>query len=204
MLQSALIAGTLLVVAEPKPGIENTPTDYPQWALEQSKSAAALVELLIDPKGKVVNCKTLTTFEDSKLAKEICQIEAHKRWKAARLADGSSTYGLVRKFSKFFVPGDASADRVAALTHPFDIELFVNRLPGGASEVDVKVALVINPQGEIFECASTLAETPPALSDLVCKDQNLLDVKIEFGKSEQPIAYVTSRTVRLQLEPSKR
>lgn len=70
--------------------------DYPSSALRRNQSAAALLELIVDPEGGLVDCITRATFGDEDLAEDICKLQSNAELTAARDAQGNAAYGVLR------------------------------------------------------------------------------------------------------------
>lgn len=78
-------------------------TYYPSPALRKDQSAAALLELTVDPEGKRIGCETLAIFGDEDLAKDICKLQARAEIGAARDSNGNPAYGVLRVFVRYSI-----------------------------------------------------------------------------------------------------
>lgn len=168
--------------------------------LRANKSAAALIDILIDPAGKVIHCSTTERFGDKYLAGKICKIVLRKRIKPARLASGNAAYFADTMLMKFFIPGTRQGYRIARMVQSADAQLTVNALPGGAPNAEVTLAIAVDEAGKVTECAAGKKKESRALVDAVCGSLSLLKPPIRFDTSKMPLAHVTEFKVKLLVE----
>lgn len=76
---------------------------YPSTALRKDQSAAALLEMTVDPEGGLVDCITLATFGDEDLAEDICKLQSNAELTAARDAQGNAAYGVLRVLIRYSI-----------------------------------------------------------------------------------------------------
>jgi hypothetical protein len=174
-----------------------TPDDYPRSALAQGRSAATLIELLIDPTGKVARCSNVQTFGDAALAAQICPIALRKRWQPAKGKAAAPVHALVRTLVTFYQPDEPDGPAIAALKQAPDAGFTVSRLPAGADKAEAKVILLVGDQGQIDDCAPDPQESSAALADAVCRFRGQLPVQKQVDANGQLIAYVTAQRVSL-------
>lgn len=75
--------------------------NYPSSALRKNQSAAALLEIIVDPEGGLVDCITRATFGDEDLADDICKLQSDAELTAARDAQGNAAYGVLRVLVRY-------------------------------------------------------------------------------------------------------
>ncbi|GGC26281.1 hypothetical protein GCM10011371_12310 [Novosphingobium marinum] len=101
-------------------------TDYPDWAIRKEKSAAALVDVVVDPAGRVISCKPQQTFGDERLAGQICSKLSARDMKSARDATGTTRFFadtvLVRSIFR-------ATRKVTASAHCARVSTLLSRLP---------------------------------------------------------------------------
>ena len=196
-----MLLGLAMTLTGPDLGTLLRVQDYPEWAVNKSSSAAALVRLLVDPTGKIVRCETVATEGNANLAAQICVVARHHKVHPAITADGSPAWSQAMTMARFYIPGAAEADRIAKLGQSPDAELTVNRLPGGAGMIDVKVVLAVDEQGVPTLCTtdprSDVGGNPAALAAAVCANRATLGLKTVTAPDGHPLRYVTPLTVRL-------
>lgn len=202
MITLALLAGALI---GPDTSRAVRGEDYPARAIEKSLSAAALVRVLVDPKGRIAACDTLTVRGDAMLAREVCARLRRRTLDPAHFADGSPAWSQAVTVGRFYTPGGADSDEIARLGPEPDAELTVQRLPSGAASADVRVVLAVDEQGKAVDCAIDPRPpygTTPALAAAVCANKTMLGTAAVSGPDGRPLRYVTPRTVRLVVKPA--
>ena len=100
MLTIVIASAGLLSPPVMSPVIES----YPSKPMRNGQSAAALIEVVVDPRGKPVNCKTLTVFGNETLGNDICKLQGRAKYKPALTEAGEPTYGIIRAFIKYILP----------------------------------------------------------------------------------------------------
>lgn len=179
---------------------------YPLGAMQQGRSAAALVRLLVDPNGRVVRCETMATVGYPDLAAQACVRALHRKARAALDAGGSPAWSQATTMVQFYAPGAIEADEVAKSGPTPDAELIVSRLPGGAHQADVKVLLAVNEQGVATDCAidpraagleHARGADSPMLISAVCASRAALGLKPVIAPDGHAVPYVTTLAVRL-------
>lgn len=198
-LLAASTAGQGLAGPELSSGLQ--PDDYPIWAMQANVSAASIVELLIDPVGKVERCENKKTFENEKLASEFCKIFKRKRsQQPAHLRDGTPVYGVYRRAQKFFLPGTAQGYRVSTIMSDPEIELTVNKLPvSGVNQLDGFLTLLIDKTGAAIDCAVNKEPNKTTLPETICAYKTKIVQDIKLNNADTPIEYVIEIRVRLKL-----
>ncbi len=147
--------------------------DYPINYLRNANSAAALIEMVIDVKGKVESCRTIRTFGDEHFADSLCTRMRGSRWKPGRDADGQPVVGVVRMTMRMFIPGTEQGDEIGALGQGPDLEVAVVGLPDKiAPPFEVKVSALVDDKGAVTACEPR--PDTKALGSLACERVRLL------------------------------
>ncbi|MCB2080358.1 MAG: energy transducer TonB [Novosphingobium sp.] len=107
------------------PDVVPAEIEYPESALRGGKSAASLIDVVVDPNGKAVRCDILRTFGDDNLAAEVCSIQKSWKYKPAISQTGEPTFGIFRTLVKFALLGTPDGDYVDKLVTVPDISLAV-------------------------------------------------------------------------------
>ena len=171
-----------------------SPQDYPAEAMAHDWSAAAIVDILLDPRGKIVRCTVGSTVGVKQLATKICDLVHHKRVRAAQGADGTPLYGVAHGLIKMWIPDTSEGRAIAALKDPPDVELSVNKLPNGAAEAETDVSLLVDSTERVADCAFKSADPIGAIA---CSARDQLDVGKVADPDGKPVSYVTKVKVRI-------
>ena len=197
MSSLAFIAGAALVLASPDMANLVRYQDYPTGPLTRNLSAAAVIDLMIDPAGRTVKCQNLTTYGDAGLSADICKIVSRKRVRPATFRDGTGAYFIVDTLVKFCIPDTPVGAQICAMSQQPDLELTVNHLPGHGRAADVRLVLAVDEHGTVTDCGADKLEKQAVLVNTVCQDRSLLRREARTDLDGHPIAYVTTMKVRL-------
>ncbi len=205
MLDIPILAAALVIAPQPNVQAQIGPQDYPQAHLEAEHSAAALLEFVVSPDGKIENCRVLSFVGNEALTKAMCRLERQSSWRVARDGDGNPAYGVVRTLFKMTIPGTVDGDRITRMSQASDVELTVQRLPAGiSSPFDVKVELKVDQSGAVQICQpNSDAVIPSALAKIACDQAMGLKMGPVSGRSgplpgfiiEQKVRFVASQSV---------
>lgn len=145
---------------------------YPAKYLRENKSAAAAIQVIISPDGRIAQCKVLSIAGDEEFARATCLLLSPWMWSAARDASGNHAFGLVRTKYVWSIPGTRHGDELRALKLPPDIEMTVNRLPASAkAPVEARLTIEIDAKGAVMACKpSKWNEAPTALAVAACQE----------------------------------
>ena len=175
--------------------LERMRQDYPFDAVQNGRSAGALVEIWTDERGSIYKCDLETFVGDEHLAKQICGIFLKKRMNPARVASGAPAIGRLRTLFKLSAPGNAQATEVEETVERPDVELTVNRLPGGVQSYDIKIVLVVDSSGKIASCRAEQS-ADPQFASVACTQLAALSLPAGTGPKGEPVPYVTEAKVR--------
>ncbi|HYD23899.1 MAG TPA: hypothetical protein VEB68_03820 [Croceibacterium sp.] len=179
---------------------------YPQWALHTETSAAALVELVVKPNGRIERCELLDAVGSERLAEEMCQETEGTRLRPATDAAGNPTYGVMRTLLQLTVPGDGLATAENTV-EPIDLELTHDSLPAGyPGGFVLEVDLLVDRGGSVAACDAAYGG-PPAVFEpyvaMACEEARALELAPLAVEGDAARPYVTRRRVRFQPEPSQ-
>jgi hypothetical protein len=187
----------LAAAALAAPALGIGPEDYPEAALAQKKSAATLVNVVVDPEGRVVRCATLLTYGDEKLAHAICHLLSGRRQTPAKLRDGTPAWGVSEGLIKLWLPGTEGGEPIGKIPEPVRGEFTVGRLPEGDERARVKLVLAVDAAGVTRDCGAGTRERQKALVAIACKDAERLHRELLKDETGQPVGYVTNMPVDL-------
>ena len=174
---------------------------YPQWALHTNRSAGALVELVVDPDGRVQSCTLLDTIGSARLAQEMCEETEKMRLLGAQDTEGRPAYGVVHTLLKFTVDGD-ELKMVDSAGEPADLELTAEALPQGYERgFVVEVDLLVDAEGSVRHCDEAFGGPPArfaAYTELACGKARELAMKPLAVAGGPAGPYVTRLRARFQ------
>jgi TonB family protein len=173
--------------------------NYPTAALRDGRSAAAVIDAQVDPKGRISNCKALSTYGDKALADSICQLAERVRIEPASV-QGRSAYGVIRELIRFFLPQDQLGDKICAMHQPGDIEVQVNTLPAGKSALRVHANVLIDAAGKPRACNAP--DAPPGYGDVACGQVSAITFGPLKDGDGKPVQYVRRVIVDFVTQPS--
>lgn len=153
--------------------------------------AAAVVDAKVDNKGRVSNCKTLAASGDAQAANAICSHLESIQVEPASVT-GSSAYGILRE-----VVSTSSAG--TTLTNPADMELQVNKLPGGQTALRTVSNVLITSEGKPQACYAA-NDAPKAYADVACAQVSGITFGTMNDGDGKPVRYVRSVTIDFKLD----
>lgn len=129
MLAVMLSSAAMLAVPEPLPIV----LEYPESQLRRERSAAALIEVLVDSEGMPLQCETLQEFGDESFSREICGLQGAFRYRPAMDIEGMPTAGIARLLVKYVTVGARQSEAVRNLDAPgMTVEAIAQRLRSGS------------------------------------------------------------------------
>ena len=111
-----ILLAAAAVFATPKL-LELVPS-YPDTAARARSSAAAYIEMVVDPAGRSLSCRTLATFGDDHLAKMICKLQSDATFQPAKNDTGEPSYGIARVLVRYFYIGSKEGPTIQKLKAP--------------------------------------------------------------------------------------
>jgi hypothetical protein len=124
---------------------------YPTQALSNRDSAAALMDVEVDPQGRVIKCETIAVYGRNSLGQRICELQKKVRVTPATIG-GQPAFGAYRSFAAFYLPGDKLGREVAAVRPVASAEFTVASLPDGKDTLRLGLTLLIAPDGAVSDC----------------------------------------------------
>lgn len=177
---------------------EATSFDYPQEALRNDRSGAAVIAMMVDPKGKVVRCEIRQEFGDKALSSRICDLQ--QRHKPARDENGDPAFGMINAIVKYWLPGSEAGDQIARMVDAPNVTLSVADLPTEAEgKIDTKVIVRVDEAGLVAACqpeAEEDIEKPYAA--VACSQFSGLSLGVQNGRDDVPVSYVRDLRVRFE------
>lgn len=194
----ALIAATALSAAQwPAPLV--TDHDYPGGALLKEKSAATMLDLVIDPRGNVVKCTTSGVLGDAQLASSMCDIAKRKKALPARDAAGKPAFGFRRDFATLTLPGTHQADEIDSFGPAPDVDIEVASVPAGThSPVLVNLTIGVDKTGKTTSCEYGTGASS-AFAAVACKQVAQMAFDKLTDGSGAPVSYIRPVSVRFSL-----
>jgi hypothetical protein len=195
----ALIAASSMVAAQwPSPVVGQD--DYPTTALLRDKSAATMLEILIDPEGKVVKCTESGVVGDKQLASEMCKIAKHKKATPARDMSGKPAFGFRRDFASLSLPGTYQGDQIGNVGPAPDVDIQVASVPAGSQvPVIVNLTIAVDKAGKTAGCEYSKGGANAAFAKVACNQVRQMDFDKLTDGSGAAIGYVRPVTVRFSL-----
>jgi hypothetical protein len=189
------IAAAMMAPGPPlKPPI--TFHDYPEKMLRRNEEGAAVIALLIDPRGIPVACEV-----EQIIGTDVSKISCAKYMKAqfppAIDNDGQPAFGLYRTVSNFWLPGNG-ANFPVKLAPAFTLKV----KSAGASQMQptvVAVAITVGVDGKAGSCRATKADVEARLANAACKAlQSGWIGKPRTDRSGKPVSYVSEILVAFE------
>lgn len=165
-LESLFLSGVMAAIpTTPLPWFEMD--DYPVWAFQRRQQGVTAFELLIDTRGKPVNCIVIQSSGSSALDRQACNVAMRKaRFASALDANGAPVYGTYR--SK--VTWSLDPYQWGQLEAGPDVEVRLSQLPAGTVQpIDVKFAYLIDPSGRASGCTAMGPAHSKLLDPLGCQ-----------------------------------
>lgn len=155
-----------------------------------------MLDVLVDPEGKVVDCKLVASTGDAQLASQVCALLKFKRANAAIDGEGHFAYGLKREFIKLYLPGTYQGDQIEGMAPAPDVELVVASLQGVDTDaVLVEVDLSVDKSGKAVECDYSEDSRLPAYAKVACDQAKGMEFDRLSAPDGTPIDYVRSLTL---------
>jgi hypothetical protein len=176
--------------------------DYPIWALRKDISVAALVELLIEPSGKVKQCRVESVVGDPKLAEDVCKLLTGRKVEPPQLADGTRIHGRTKTIVRFFVPETPVGDQVAKVKETPELTIFAKNLPASVLGRSTRLEFAIDQTGHVTDCGPGYRNLEPEIAEIACKNSSGLKIEPLIIPNSGAVPFVTSIRVELQEAPA--
>ena len=195
---SMIVASALTAAQWTTPVV--TLDDYPKSALLREKSAAVMLDLLIDPEGNVVRCSQSSAVGDKNLADKMCGIAEKKKAEPARDAKGRRSFGFRRDFASLSLPGTSQAEAIGDVGPSPDIDFEVASVPAGTtSPVLVSVTIAVDKAGKTTGCEFSKDSKNSAFGAVACQQIGGMDFPKLTDSGGRAVSYIRPMTVRFSL-----
>ncbi|MBB4613688.1 hypothetical protein [Novosphingobium taihuense] len=157
------------------------------------QSVAARIEVIVRPDGLIEKCTVLETVGPASVARQLCNAQKPRTWKAAVGSDGNLTFGVVREWVKLVVPGSTNQSRISGIEDPVDAIIAMPPGLDGAASREVTVFVEMDEQGTPVACR---AAQDAGMADLACAAAlKIRESAIAVREAPLP-SYVIARTIR--------
>jgi len=190
LITASLVA--LLGADEPLP--RKLADDYPTAALMRNQSGAVHMRYWADREGKVFRCEVLQVFGGEVFRPAACKSMIGIRFKPARNADGSASYGMITAFRTFVISGGRGAGReFISMRRPADLTL--RQAEAGSDSPDIMIAVQVQPDGSVGHCEG-IDDAAETLVEGACAEAKRRGALKGTDAAGAPISYVTGLLVR--------
>ena len=176
---------------------------FPSWAARAGNSAGIEVRLVVEPDGKVRECRLEGIVGNRRLAEEVCTELSTLRMTTATGPDGNPSFAIVRTYFQFLVNGDERAQVERYVPAPFR-EFAVAGLPESPGRrISLALNVAIAGNGALSLCQATSGSSAPGLAPLVraaCRQLEQDSFDVLAGADGNPVSYVT--TVNVNFVPA--
>jgi hypothetical protein len=170
---------------------------YPSTALRDDESAAALMDIEVDPEGRVLKCETIAIYGSRPLGERICELQKKARVTPARIG-GAPAYGAYRGFAAFYLPGNKLGRKVAAMRPVASAEFAVANLPDGKDTLRLGLTMMIAPDGAVSRCRGGDDQYPTFVSAACDEIAKVRFVPVTDTEGK-PVQHVRGFTVEFSL-----
>lgn len=179
----------------PRPGISLRRALRPEndrQVLQDAGAATAtgVIDARVDAKGKISACKVVAMSGDAEVANRLCRHADGLEIKPACVA-GEAAYGVVH-------PVIGGTQSGGAASEPADLELHVNKLPGGQPRLRVATNVIVSAAGKPQACLA-VGDVPHASADVACTQVAGLTFGTIAFDSGKPGRYVRSVIIDFEL-----
>ena len=169
-------------------------------------SANALVDMKVEPGGRVYECTLVASVGDESLLKRLCPTLQRKKTTGATNSAGQPSYGLLRTYVSLQSWGDPNAP--PPQTAAPDYELVVNTLPASAENglLEIHFDCEVSLEGVVVRCdlASKPDNAPPPANYFDVAERQVVGSTLPpmTNRDGQPVPYVREVTVAFTLAGS--
>jgi hypothetical protein len=202
MIVSALLVATAISA----PSLESRDLrrmldTYPDWAVRAGKSSGALIDVIVEPDGKVRECTLIRFLGDERLAHEECAQVERVRFVPARGPDGNPILGKYRTYIVRFVQGSGQRAQVERTTQNPDLRLEAEELPRHARVLELDLDVLIDSAGAVRACDAGARSSSPEEApyvDRACQEAIKITATPLAGQTGTPTDYVANLKVRFE------
>ena len=160
------------------------------------RAVAVMIDLWVDPKGKIFKCSASHVAGDPKRIDQICPSYEQIPLSPATDVDGKPVFGRLITMFKILGDGYSRAQEVRNAQLIPDVEIILNKLPEGADRsYNLSLVIAVDELGNVASCNGS-AEIAEILKKIVCsriKDGNFGIVRSEDGSA---VPYVTNLSAK--------
>lgn len=163
---------------------------------------AVLFSAFIDSRGDAMDCRIEGIVGDD-FSATVCDRVMRTRFQPAKGPDGKPAFGVVREMANFWKAGAGGGQYPVKLRAELAVQ--VKPVAGFLTDArDVPVAVVIDGDGRISNCAAIAPETPARLAKVACAQLRAqwTDTPLEYPEGT-PRSYVRRLTVSFEPEAAK-
>lgn len=203
------LAGAALIAA---PSFHASPvesSDYPPGSVREGQSGAALLELNVDPQGRIYRCAMVSQVGSDALVRSVCRLVSRKLMKPATNGNGVAAYGALRQFMIMAIPGAGEQATEVGDTVPApDFEFKVNRLPAWVEDgfLDFGVSCDVDASGRTVKCdvpsEGNLRDGSGPFLETARKQLAMTELPVLLAENGTPVAHVRSLSVRFSIDRS--
>ena len=153
-------------------------------------NASEVIDARVDPKGKISDCKAVAMSGDAEVANSLCRHANGLEIKPACVV-GEAAYGVVHNVIGGTQSGGAPIESA-------DLELQVNKLPGGQPRLRVATNVIVGAAGTPQACLA-VGDLPHASADVACTQVAGLTFGTIAFDSGKPARYVRSVIIDFEL-----
>ena len=194
------IAGVLMAPQADAAFSKQVQENYPPWAVRANEETAYSVELTVLPSGRVAKCRVVESVGNARLAAETCAGTIGRRLDPATDGEGRPIHGVLRTVIGMWLNSPGKA--IKEFTPRPDLELAVDRLPGGENSLDLEIVLFVSPEGEVTACngreMNNKPDPPAGYLAAACEQTKGLRTTVLQDASGAALAYVTNLRVRFE------
>ena len=211
MLGAALfLAGAMAPVTMSKAEARALVQRYPPWALREGRSSAVRIEAIVEPDGKMRDCKVVASEGSERLAAEECAALARRRLRPATDPEGRPVVGLYRtNVYRLVNPGRSESVAVRNWQPPANLTLPAGEASGARRrDADISFALFVGGDGSVTACEIVAAreeraEVSQEMMDAACREAIKLPMPTLTTVDGRPTTYVANITVRFEANPAE-
>lgn len=200
-----VLASAMSAVTMPQDVQRRLFSTYPTWAVREGRSSGTFMEAIVEPDGKIRECKVVAFVGSERLANEECARLARRKLRPATDLNGQPIVGLYRIYISRYLDGRSGEDERVAVQNwapPADVTIQVAQ-PPGSEEVtrEAQVAVLVKAEGGVASCqriAERSEQVPQALMDAACMEATKLSTAPLTTASGQPTDYVANVLVRFE------
>jgi hypothetical protein len=198
-----MLAAAMAPVTFPSQVSRRIIQDYPTWAVREGKSAAGMLEIVVDVDGTVRDCKVVAFVGDERLANHQCDIMKQQKLRPALGPDGNPILGKYRTMVRHVVQG--SRQRAAVERAAMAPDLTVSVAGNDQKPFKIDLTLLVEANGSVAACEGTPGKNEgvqlPWIA-VACGEAVKLTGDPIAGPSGQPTDYVTNMTVQFEPDSS--